>query len=384
MLKDEYFSNQEKAIENLQQASDIQIEKLQTQIDLEKESLEYQKKHGIIWSKVHEVLEGSKDSILSFMQGKSPEFFSQSLLQQEDMLTEWARKIGIFTENKEYQAQAKVGEKIWNERFWKLTNAKGETMGENFKETYEGMKEEDQATIKDLFVSTYADAILEGKTEEEALEAARKTTATTLKKQKEADEADPEHWKFTFRNKEYKHYTSEEEAKNAIQDKYLERRREIRKTLPERDWDEQYARAKLSKQKALESLTSDRHSKGYSEGGIVDYTGVAVVHGTPKKPEAFLNAEQTAQIRAGLENSSKKSVLDSIKDTLMQLNSTIKSIVKIDNKTESNTYTIAPGAVVIQVEQLNDAYDIDTLSTDVMNRIYAISNKSTNRGINRR
>jgi TP901 family phage tail tape measure protein len=34
--------------------------------------------------------------------------------------------------------------------------------------------------------------------------------------------------------------------------------------------------------------------KAYSTGGIVDYTGTAAVHGTPSKPEAFLNADQTA------------------------------------------------------------------------------------------
>ena len=32
---------------------------------------------------------------------------------------------------------------------------------------------------------------------------------------------------------------------------------------------------------------------GYSTGGIVDYTGIAAVHGTPNRPEAFLNADQT-------------------------------------------------------------------------------------------
>lgn len=33
--------------------------------------------------------------------------------------------------------------------------------------------------------------------------------------------------------------------------------------------------------------------KSYSTGGIVDYTGIAQVHGTPDKPEAFLNAVDT-------------------------------------------------------------------------------------------
>lgn len=33
---------------------------------------------------------------------------------------------------------------------------------------------------------------------------------------------------------------------------------------------------------------------GYSSGGLVDYTGIAMVHGSATQPEAFLNAEQTA------------------------------------------------------------------------------------------
>ena len=121
------------------------------------------------------------------------------------------------------------------------------------------------------------------------------------------------------------------------------------------------------------------------KGGLVDYTGLAMVHGSKSEPESFLNAEQTAQIREGLETTSgKSSVLEGVKDTLLKLNSTIQSLTSITNKTESNTYTIAPGAVVIQVEQLNDAYDVDTLSADIMYRMYAIGNKSTNRGVSRR
>lgn len=36
---------------------------------------------------------------------------------------------------------------------------------------------------------------------------------------------------------------------------------------------------------------------GYSKGGYVDYTGLAMVHGSPSRPEAFLNASQTALIK---------------------------------------------------------------------------------------
>ena len=43
-----------------------------------------------------------------------------------------------------------------------------------------------------------------------------------------------------------------------------------------------------------EKLAKRKVILGYSSGGLVDYTGPAIVHGTPSKPEAFLNAEQTA------------------------------------------------------------------------------------------
>lgn len=40
---------------------------------------------------------------------------------------------------------------------------------------------------------------------------------------------------------------------------------------------------------------------GFKEGGYVDYTGIARVHGTPSAPEAFLNARDTANVRALLD-----------------------------------------------------------------------------------
>lgn len=42
------------------------------------------------------------------------------------------------------------------------------------------------------------------------------------------------------------------------------------------------------------SIGKYNSSKAYSTGGLVDYTGLAMVHGSSTKPEAFLNAEQTA------------------------------------------------------------------------------------------
>ena len=123
---------------------------------------------------------------------------------------------------------------------------------------------------------------------------------------------------------------------------------------------------------------------GYSQGGIVDYTGPAMVHGTPSKPEAFLNAKQTAMISDAVRAAGEGNVLDGIRATLASLDSSIRSLITNNITTQSSNITVAPGAVVLNVAKLNDSYDIEELSNDIMNRMVNIASKATNRGVNRR
>jgi hypothetical protein len=44
------------------------------------------------------------------------------------------------------------------------------------------------------------------------------------------------------------------------------------------------------------SLQDRGHFRRFKAGGLANYTGLAYVDGTPNKPEAFLNAEDTARI----------------------------------------------------------------------------------------
>jgi hypothetical protein len=50
MLKDEYFNNQQKMIEKIQDANEEQVRKLDEQITIQQESLEYQKETGALWT----------------------------------------------------------------------------------------------------------------------------------------------------------------------------------------------------------------------------------------------------------------------------------------------------------------------------------------------
>lgn len=64
-----------------------------------------------------------------------------------------------------------------------------------------------------------------------------------------------------------------------------------------------FARDTTAQDMADNNATSS--AKKYASGGLVDYTGPAWVDGTPGKPEAFLNANQTAMIAAFTANLAK-------------------------------------------------------------------------------
>ena len=76
--------------------------------------------------------------------------------------------------------------------------------------------------------------------------------------------------------------------------------------------------------------------KGYRKGGIVDYTGIAQVHGSSSSPEAFLNASQTEMF------SNLTKALSSI-----SLDGTSKGTINIEN-------------ITIQTQSLNNKQDFNS------------------------
>lgn len=477
MLKEEYFNKQEQMIQNISDANDEQIRLLDEQIRLEQESLEYQKENGILWSKVYEVMSGSTEDILAFMQGNSQSFFTQSTLQQEQMLTEWAKKVGIYTENRKYEEhESYAKEQVWDTgAIWSQDGMSG------LKSTYDALDAQGKETVRNQFASAYASARVNGADHDTALQQAAAAVKQTLEGQQGAQEdeqnqaptntpdtsgsetwyvagpgklnlrkeastnskclgqygpgtamkvlkkdgdwfkvevdgktgwvmsqyltktkpgtgsgteqpnnsgSDLTHWTFTFNGTKYSHYKSKASAESKIQSladgldaKWAKNVEDGVMTRSE------YARRKTGLStlisNAKKTLASGKHSKGYSKGGLVDYTGLALVHGKPGQPEAFLNAKQTAMIAESVKSVGDGGALDGIRATLAALNSTIRSITN-NNTTQTSSFTVAPGAVTIQVAQLNDSYDVEELSKDVMNRMVAIASKSTNRGVNRR
>lgn len=399
-LKDEYFNKQEKMIQDISDANEEQSRLMEEQVELQEDALEYQKENGVLWTKVYEVMNGSYDSILAFMQGKSTEFFQKSSEQQEDMLTEWARKIGIYTEDREHENYTKTATAIWNSnQQW----AEGPLQG--LQSTYESLDDEQKANITNLFSSTYAEERMSGSDEQAAqVAAAEKVKAYIRDAQKESStdsssstsnsssDWDGTHYSFTYGGKQYWHRVSKESAQKAIEELYQAELKKVVRPKKGKDenvmewfgYEETLEELKQRRAAALASITSGKHSKGYSKGGLVDYTGIAMVHGSKNKPEAFLNAEQTKQITKALQVSyGQDEPLTGLRDVVAQMRSIVGNLTTTNTSTNYDI-SIAPGAVVINVDELADSYDVEELSADIMNRIADIASKTTSRGVSRR
>lgn len=89
---------------------------------------------------------------------------------------------------------------------------------------------------------------------------------------------------------------------------------------------------------------------GFSEGGYVDYTGLAMVHGTPFKQESFLDAEDTANVRAMLDGFKyiKTASMLAPGESMFGGNSTVGDI-----------------NIVINEAELKSDADLDALATEI-------------------
>ena len=88
-LQESYFNQQQEQIDSIQEAADKQAEKLQQQIDIATESLEYQKENGLFWDEILTMMNNwSVEEIMNYLatfgadlQPISPEDFKQQMAE---------------------------------------------------------------------------------------------------------------------------------------------------------------------------------------------------------------------------------------------------------------------------------------------------------------
>lgn len=96
--QDAYFAAQQEQINAIKEASDAEIERLDAQIDLLTETLEYQKEHGLLWEEVQQIMSGDIESIATFIHENTAEWDGKSALAQFEEDLELKKQLGQWTE----------------------------------------------------------------------------------------------------------------------------------------------------------------------------------------------------------------------------------------------------------------------------------------------
>lgn len=417
-LKDEYFTNQENSLEAIKDANDKQTELMNQQVQIMKDSLEYEKENGAIWTKAYEIMAEGNAFMLDFLSGAGADsFLEKSNLEQEKMLEEWAFKIGLYSEN---ERSGYLQNKYTDVAFAALKNTDWEA---GYKDVYESM---DAATRNDWdedFLKTYNSYLLEhinGQSTVEEIEAAK--TAANEK----ASQTFFEHIKQEKKRRD-DNARAEEEAKNnpggggtaaggvggtsssskSAKTGYYYITAADGTKVGIRSNDAKSAAAHLNRIAQASSTKYETNLQGntvvrgsgasnsipkkyqrdnlvqHAVGGYNTTTGLAWLDGTPENPEYILNAAQTT----GLEQLVKFTMRNpDFVDVLKAHYDSLAGNIAAQNYNTNNAQSIqiAEGAIQVNVAKLNDSYDINDISNDIMDRMYAIAAKSSSRSVKRR
>ena len=375
--KDLYFDAQEEQINTLQDASDAQLEKLDKQIDLMTESLEYAKENGLLWNDVYKVMSGTSEEITAFLTTNMSDWKSKSTLAQEQ-----EQKTLLFiaqqfeTYRKEDQEKLFATPNNITDDLEGLRTATNIDINEKTEKDYNKINKE--AEIRAANGSSGAGTSTSG---------SKKTTTSnnTLAQSAKEQKANP-----TTRA-----LTAQEEAELIRQltwagelNTYITGAKEWMKEHPD---DTGTAAAIIDLQKQLkdteQKIKDLRNRKEgyvyeYAHGGLVNYTGLAQVHGTDARPEAFMNADEVQMWKQDILGSGShslttqlvnlRSVLDAIESSSSNIHTTV-----------SEGVTIEHAEVNMNVDQIANDYDARRAGANALDEMLKIARKAGNNSIRR-
>ena len=368
-LKDAYFQEQEDQIQAIEDASRVQLEKMQEQIDLMTEALEYQKENGLLWNEVTEMIrDWTPEALVNFIETYTKSYKEDSLLENEQKSEEAFKEAEIIDARKQEAAR----KASW-ENYIGSTNFEEDIVNEN----------------RDAAEKAYLEALRAGKTEDEAKAAADTIFGNAIKAREENKQQEQKPTEDEEKKEEdkkgnsywlgyYTHPNGSRMTTNVGYNTRSEAERAAQRAFEASLYG--YANKEEIRAKTNNGSISAKFFKyAYKEGGLVDFTGPAWVDGTKSKPEAFLSAEDTALLKSKIFSNSNYS-LRSVIDSLQALGQTFSSI---DNSSASNI-TFENVNIEIQSGVISSDYDAKRAGEQVFDEFVKIARRSSNLGMARR
>lgn len=388
-LKDAYFQEQQDQIDAIQAASDAEIERLDTQISLMEDTLAYERENGLIWDEVSEWMGKSIEEIVDLYTKNNEDYLSKSELGKEEAEKEFTTQVQQQKETERLQrvennaseyVSGQISNAPENVKISDIDKAKAEQAYKDAYEKTEGSEAEKKAAAEAAAKAIIDEVILKG---------------TTTEKPSEGDGK-----------------KDEDETSSGLQAKIKGGKMNLRKKASSsksstildtiRDGQslevvgyngrwlkvENAGKNKLSGymkysgyEKYYSGLTKEDLKKipGFSKGGLVDFTGLAMVHGSKSRPESFISAEHTKLLKESIFSKHNNSIKE-----LDELFSKYKESMKNINNENDSSINIESVNISVHTDAISNGYDARRAGQEIFDEMVRISRKTGNVKLSRR
>lgn len=369
-LKDAYFQEQQDQIDAIQEASDNQLEKLQTQIDIMTEALEYQKQNGLLWAEVIDMMQNwTPEEMMAFIEQFDPDYKTNSPTQNQQNTEETLSQIQQWVDYNENNKRKERQEKAWNDYY------------ENLEDYSEDVKKQHAEGAKKAFEAAYGETEDINAAKKAADEYYAKATAPAPSDGDGNDNPDPPAptpvtGKGTVNTKKSNLNVRKGPGTGYGIMGSLKKGKTVTLTGYKDGWYKIDYNGKDGYVSGSYIKTNDKNKlPKFEKGGLVDFTGPAWVDGTKSKPEAFLSAEDTKMLKSKIFSNSDGS--------LQALVAALEAITGDTSKYSANTSTesiiIQNAQVNIQPGVISNDYDARRAGEMALEEMVKIARKTTNR-----
>lgn len=125
--------------------------------------------------------------------------------------------------------------------------------------------------------------------------------------------------------------------------------------------------------RAMSTLTK------YKQGGLANYTGLAMLHGSKSRPEAVFTADQTAILRNDILSDSPNSLLSLLQD----FRNSIAGVSNTAALSASGSIIIENASVNMNIDSIANDYDAQRAGEQALNRMLEIARKTNVQSLRR-
>ena len=175
--QDMYYEERQQQIDAIQEASDKQLERLDTQISIMTETLDYQKENGLLWNEVREIMETntSEEAAQKILEWNN-EYTSKSALDVQESIREFQEAFQQWAERRDDENDPLQDTSI--SRSDAIEDI--EAGNKEFSALSGESKSKIQSAARNAGQKAYDEAIANGGTEEEAEKAYRQAYSNTI------------------------------------------------------------------------------------------------------------------------------------------------------------------------------------------------------------